>query len=185
MNTIHTREGVLPNEDVAALARALLEGGRGFLTSSERRAVARIAGRVRVGDVNESFDRDSRMGQRLADRVAVVGGSWTFVCSAVGFLLVWAGMNVWLLGVLAFDPYPFVFLNLLLSMLAALQAPIIMMSQNRQASKDRLAASMDRETSLRAEVEIMALHEKFDRLVERMETHGNDSRAEVAERTAA
>lgn len=103
--------------------------------------------------------------QKLADRVAEVGGSWGFIFSFGGFLLVWIGLNVLVLGPFwhrAFDPYPFIFLNLVLSMLAAIQAPVIMMSQNRAAAKDRLAAEHDYMTNLRAELDIMRLHDKLD-----------------------
>ena len=87
-----------------------------------------------------------------------------FILSFLAFLVVWAAANVWLLGRESFDPYPFIFLNLLLSMLAALQAPVIMMSQNRQAERDRIDAAHDYEVNLKAEIEIMALHEKLDEL---------------------
>jgi uncharacterized membrane protein len=103
--------------------------------------------------------------QKLADRVAEVGGSWGFIFGFAAFLLTWIGLNVLLLGPFwhrAFDPYPFIFLNLILSMLAAIQAPVIMMSQNRAAIKDRLAAEHDYMTNLRAELDIMRLHDKLD-----------------------
>ncbi len=100
-------------------------------------------------------------GERLADQVATFGGSWTFIILFGVFLVLWTGANVWLLSQ-PFDPYPFIFLNLMLSMVAALQAPIIMMSQNRQALKDRENAALDYEVNLKAEIEIMALHDKLD-----------------------
>ncbi len=103
------------------------------------------------------------LGQRIADRVAVVGGSWSFILGFCACLAVWATPNSLVLA-RPFDPYPSIFLNLLLSMLAAIQAPIIMMSQNRQAQRDRLDASHDDEVNLKAEIEIMALHEKLDAL---------------------
>ncbi len=102
-------------------------------------------------------------GQRLADQVAKVGGSWGFIIAFGATLAVWMGMNRLLAGA-AFDPYPFIFLNLLLSMLAAVQAPLIMMSQNRQAAKDRKAAEYDYVVNLRAELEIMHLHDKLDEI---------------------
>jgi len=101
---------------------------------------------------------------RIADAIARVGGSWTFILSFIAFLVFWIGANAWLLSRDAFDPYPFIFLNLVLSMIAALQAPIIMMSQNRQAARDRIDAAHDYEVNLKAEIEIMALHEKLDEL---------------------
>jgi uncharacterized membrane protein len=102
-------------------------------------------------------------GDRLADRVASFGGSWTFIILFGLVLLGWTAGNSLLSG-RAFDPYPFIFLNLILSMLAAIQAPIIMMSQNRQGAKDRTEAEHDYEVNLKAEIEIMALHEKLDEL---------------------
>ena len=103
-------------------------------------------------------------GQRLSDKIAVFGGSWTFIISFFCFLSAWMLLNI-ILQNRAFDSYPFIFLNLILSCLAAIQAPIIMMSQNRQNEKDRLHASNDYKTNLKAEVEIRMLHEKMDHLM--------------------
>ncbi len=114
-------------------------------------------------NVEEAFAEDRRFGQRLADQVAKFGGSWTFIIIFGLILAAWVGLNTLLL-IRPFDPYPFIFLNLLLSMLAAMQAPVIMMSQNRQAARDRLDAAHDYEINLKAEIEIMALHDKLDRL---------------------
>ena len=98
--------------------------------------------------------------------MAQFGGSWTFITVCTGLLLVWVVLNTVALARFGggFDPYPFIFLNLILSMIAALQAPVILMSQNRQAARDRLAASLDYEINLKAEVEIMSLHDKLDRI---------------------
>ncbi len=104
------------------------------------------------------------MGERVADLIARIGGSWGFIISFLVFLFAWAGINTMLLSSGAFDPYPYVFLNLVLSMLAAIQAPVIMMSQNRQTERDRLDAAHDYEVNLKSEIEIMALHEKMDEL---------------------
>jgi uncharacterized membrane protein len=101
-------------------------------------------------------------GERLADGVAAFGGSWRFIIIFTAVLVAWSLINTELLGTTAFDPYPYVFLNLLLSMTAALQAPVIMMAQNRQSSRDRQNAENDYAVNLKAEIEIMALHEKFD-----------------------
>lgn len=115
-------------------------------------------------DPNRKLDEQATFGGRLADRVASFGGSWMFI-SLFGLALVgWVLLNTEILGQTAFDPYPYIFLNLMLSMLAAIQAPIILMSQNRQAVKDRQMAAYDYEINLKAEVEIMALHEKMDML---------------------
>lgn len=115
-------------------------------------------------NVNDHLDKSESKGQRLADVIARVGGSWSFIITFLLFLLIWTVGNVYLLAGDAFDPYPFIFLNLILSMLAALQAPVIMMSQNRQAERDRVDASHDYAVNLKSEIEIMALHEKFDEL---------------------
>jgi uncharacterized membrane protein len=108
------------------------------------------------------------LGERLADRIASFGGSWTFILLFFGFLIAWTALNTLLLGPrrAAFDPYPYIFLNLMLSMLAALQAPVIMMSQNRQTKRDRIEAQTDYEVNLKAELEIRTLHEKLDALRE-------------------
>lgn len=105
-------------------------------------------------------------GERLADRIADFGGSWTFILMFLALLASWALVNTIVLTTRAFDPYPFIFLNLMLSMIAALQAPIIMMSQKRQTQRDRLAAENDYQVNLRAEIEIRELHDKLDELRE-------------------
>ena len=120
-------------------------------------------------DPNILFAERLTVGERLADRVASVGGSWGFIIAFGLFLGAWAIINMVLLGARAFDPFPFIFLNLMLSMLAALQAPVIMMSQNRQAAKDRLEVRLDYETNLRAEAQIDTLHEKVDLLAQQIE----------------
>ena len=129
-----------------------------FLAGPFRRA-------PQVLDVNEVFEERLTFGERLADRVAAVGGSWSFIVGFSLFLIAWAILNTVVLAARAFDPFPFIFLNLMLSMLAALQAPIIMMSQNRQAAKDRLENRLDYETNLRSEAEIASLHDKIDLLL--------------------
>jgi uncharacterized membrane protein len=134
------------------------------LDAAERRVLATTVDRSPLSrDVNETFAEELTFGQRLADRVAAIGGSWTFILAFAAFLTVWTLLNL-TLGRSAFDPFPFIFLNLLLSMLAAIQAPLIMMSQNRQAAKDRVNAAHDYEVNLKAEIEIMALHDKLDHM---------------------
>lgn len=158
------------NTEIRYLAQHLLHAGVTPLSDRDRRIIQRVAHRVRVArDLNEVFDDRSTMGERLADRVAAIGGSWSFIMGFGVFLGAWALLNVAILAANAFDPYPFVFLNLLLSMLAALQAPVIMMSQNRQAAKDRLAAALDYEVNLKAETAIAELHDKVDRMTARLE----------------
>jgi uncharacterized membrane protein len=105
-------------------------------------------------DPNLLFEEGMTFGQRLADRVAAVGGSWTFIMGFSGFLIAYALLNTEVLRAHAFDPFPYIFLNLMLSMLAAVQAPIIMMSQNRQAAKDRFEARLDYEINQKAEAQI-------------------------------
>lgn len=104
-------------------------------------------------------------GQRLADKVATFGGSWTFIISFGAFLICWISINVFWMSDKGFDPYPFILLNLILSCIAALQAPIIMMSQNRQEEKDRDRAKKDYMINLKSELEIRMLHEKMDHLI--------------------
>ncbi len=104
-------------------------------------------------------------GQKMADRIAEFGGSWTFILLFFSFLLVWMAINIWVLSTRPFDPYPFILLNLILSCLAAIQAPIIMMSQNRKEQKDRARSVNDYQVNLKAELEIRLLHEKIDHLI--------------------
>jgi uncharacterized membrane protein len=139
------------------------------LTAPERRAVARVLGSGGVArDINREFAETRTLGERAADRIAAFGGSWPFIGLAFCLLAGWVVLNSVLLARwgTAFDPFPYILLNLFLSMLAALQAPVIMMSQNRQAARDRLEVSHDYEVDLKAELEIQSLHEKLDALRE-------------------
>lgn len=138
---------------------------RGELGELEKAVAHRIAkGHAVTQHVGSELAKTSTAGQRLADSVARVGGSWPFVVGACVVIAVWTGFNALLSGA-AFDPFPFVFLNLVLSCLAALQAPIIMMSQNRAQARDRLAADQDFQVNLKSELEITALHAKLDHLM--------------------
>ncbi|GAB3494483.1 DUF1003 domain-containing protein [Spirosoma knui] len=116
-----------------------------------------------------AFNPDSNLtfGQRVADQIADFGGSWTFILSFLGFIVLWMSLNAWWFTNRGFDPYPFILLNLVLSCLAALQAPVIMMSQNRQEERDRDRARRDYEINLKAEGEIRLLQEKVDMLLRR------------------
>jgi uncharacterized membrane protein len=137
------------------------------VTTEERQVVeAMKRGKPITRNVLQESEQADTFGARLADRVAKFGGSWTFILIFLAFLCFWTILNTAILGPRreAFDPYPYIFLNLFLSMLAALQAPVIMMSQNRQGEKDRLHAANDYEVNLKAELEIRALHEKLDTL---------------------
>ena len=111
------------------------------------------------------------LGQKLADKVADFGGSWTFIIAFGVFIFLWVLLNIYWLMHQAFDPYPFIFLNLILSCLAAIQAPIILMSQNRQEEKDRFRARSDYMINMKSEIEIRSLHSKLDLLIsEEMKT---------------
>ncbi len=121
-------------------------------------------------NLNQEEEERLTFGERIADKVAAFGGSWTFIIVFGFVLLGWMAVNVYM-ATHAFDPYPFILLNLVLSTLAALQAPVIMMSQNRQAQKDRLKADLDYEVNLKAELEVAQLHNKVDRLYEAMQAH--------------
>ncbi len=116
-------------------------------------------------NINQEFEGSFTLGQRLADRIAAFGGSWTFISIFMGMLVIWMGINTWVLLKQPFDPYPYILLNLVLSCLAAVQAPVILMSQNRQEARDRLHAEHDYEINLKAEIEIRKLHEKMDHLL--------------------
>ena len=150
-------------------ARARLQAELESLPTEERDVVARFLARRTVArNVRDDASASRTLGERVADRVAAVGGSWRFIIAFVVFLVAWMALNS-AMG-RAFDPYPFILLNLVLSCLAALQAPVIMMSQNRQAARDRAAAEHDYAVNLKAELEIMALHDKLDQLrVEQLE----------------
>lgn len=125
----------------------------------------------------EEIEGHLTIGQKIADRIALFGGSWTFIISFFVLLFAWITINVWILSTKAFDPYPFILMNLILSCLAAIQAPIIMMSQNRQEQKDRMHSEHDYKINLKAELEIRLLHEKIDHLID----HHNKRLFEIQE----
>jgi len=128
--------------------------------------------RTRVSrNLNVEEQERMTLGQRVADKVASFGGSWTFISIFAAIMLVWVLLNTSALFSNHFDPYPYILLNLFLSMIAAIQAPVIMMSQNRQAAKDRLKGDLDYEVNLKAELEVAQLHRKVDNLYERLEQH--------------
>lgn len=130
------------------------------LTETERQIVDRFIHRQRVA--RDITAEPATFGERVADRVASFGGSWPFIFLALAAIGVWLSVNA--ITARAFDPYPFILLNLVLSCLAALQAPIIMMSQNRQTAHDRIDAKHDYEVNVKAEIEILALHTKLDEI---------------------
>jgi len=116
-------------------------------------------------NINQEFESRMTLGDRLSDRLADFGGSWTFISIFMIILVIWMGINTWLLLDKPFDPYPYILLNLVLSCLAAIQAPVILMSQNRQEAKDRMRSEHDYEVNVKAEIEIRKLHEKLDHLL--------------------
>lgn len=116
-------------------------------------------------NIQEQIEADLTIGEKIADQVASFGGSWIFLLVFFSFILIWILINIWFLTVNAFDPYPFILLNLLLSCIAAIQAPIIMMSQNRVEQKDRIRGEHDYKINLKAELEIKLLSEKIDHLL--------------------
>jgi len=141
------------------------------LTEQEKHVAHHITERTPIStNVFQDLSKRSTFGQKMADKVASFGGSWTFIAIFMGVMVIWIFLNSFILVKLikgSFDPYPYILLNLVLSMLAAIQAPIILMSQNRQAYKDRLSAEHDYEVNLKAELEIIGLHEKMDSLREK------------------
>ncbi len=148
-------------------AQKLLQVELEKLPTDERIIVERFISRGRIArNIQREFDAQLTFGEKMADRVASIGGSWTFIIGFMIFLIGWMAVNVVFLMQKAFDPYPFILLNLVLSSLAALQAPVIMMSQNRQGEIDRMQAQNDYEVNIKAELEILQLHEKINELRE-------------------
>lgn len=140
------------------------------LGKQEKHVAHHLSQRTHIArNVAQDLSEQLTFGQKLADRVAAFGGSWTFISIFAVILIIWVFLNSYILIRVGgtFDPYPYILLNLFLSMLAAIQAPIILMSQNRQAYKDRVSADHDYEVNLKSELEIMALHDKIDALREK------------------
>lgn len=145
----------------------MLEEEKGELTRLEEDVLRSLRKQELLSsNINEEYSESLTLGERLADRLADFGGSWKFILIFSGTLVVWICWNAYR-AALAFDPYPFILLNLVLSCLAALQAPVIMMSQNRQEAKDRLRSENDYQVNLKAELEIKHLNEKMDHLLTR------------------
>jgi len=128
-------------------------------------------------NIQDEIEGKLTLGQRLADKIAAFGGSWTFIVTFFSFIVLWIGINIWILATKPFDPYPFILLNLILSCLASIQAPIIMMSQNRQEQKDRQRGDHDYKINLKAELEIKLLSEKIDHMI----VHQNKKLLEIQE----
>ncbi len=162
---------------ISNLARALLGKPYESLSRREKHVIESLAtGEPVAENVNEVFQEQLSLGQRVADGLARIAGSWGFIIAFLVVLGSWMGLNSLVLVRYDsdFDPYPYILLNLALSSLAAFQAPVIMMSQNRQAEKDRIAAANAFEVNLKTELAIQQLHEKFDALHSEMEGAGAD-----------
>ncbi len=144
----------------------LLETEKGMLSRLEEDVIRSMREEEPLSrNIEEEYDRRLAFGDRIADAVANFGGSWPFIIGFFSFLMVWMAINSVVLIWRPYDPYPFILLNLVLSCLAAVQAPVIMMSQNRQGEKDRMRAENDYQVNLKAEIEIRHLHEKIDHLL--------------------
>ena len=159
---------------------SLLESERGELTSLEHEVVRSLQEHELLSsNIDAEFEKQWSFGERLADKIAAFGGSWVFLILFAVFLLFWVALNSLVFFWRPLDPYPFIFLNLILSCLAAIQAPIIMMSQNRQEAKDRIRSEHDYQINLKAELEIRHLHEKMDHLLAPVGTPGEDTGASI------
>jgi len=163
-------DGFICHDDLARYrmrhVEGILEGERGELTELERQVIESLSRHeILAANVDAEFEGELTRGERLADRLAEFGGSWRFILLFGGALAFWILLNTALVVFGRFDPYPFILLNLVLSCLAAIQAPVIMMSQNRVEARDRRRAEHDYRVNLKAELEIRHLHEKLDHLL--------------------
>lgn len=155
------------------LLAKLLNKKMSTLSSEEKEVVnSVIDSSAIVQDVNELFNEKSSFGNRLSDKIAAFGGSWTFIVIFSIIVCGWMIVNTFWLKSASFDPYPYILLNLGLSSLAAFQAPIIMMTQNRQTKKDRIESSENFKVSLKSDLEIMAIHQKVDEILARLDKKG-------------
>ena len=144
----------------------VMEEEKGVLNENDKKVLDSIVERDLISrNIEQDIDKKLKSGQRLSDSIAKFGGSWKFIIFFMFFLVFWMIINVIFLTTRAFDPYPFILLNLILSCIAAIQAPVIMMSQNRQEEKDRMRSLHDYQVNLKAEVEIRLLHDKIDHLI--------------------
>lgn len=162
------RIGAAPMDDPDAHVQELIdeiEELQSLLSPEAQKLISDLRPRLVTDDVYEEIDEHASLGDRLADKMSSMAGSWRFIIFFCLLMAVWIAVNA-ILGVQAFDPFPFILLNLTLSTLAALQAPVILMSQNRQAVKDRAVAQNDYQVNLKSEVEIADLHRKVDSLTD-------------------
>lgn len=154
------------NENRVKYVQSLLEADKGELSLLEKEVLQNIERQqVLARNINKEFDEHLTLGEKVADKVAEFGGSWGFIISFGSVLLIWIVVNSIAVLMRPFDPFPYILLNLVLSCLAAIQAPIIMMSQNRQAKKDRMLADHDYRVNLKAELEIQQISWKIDQLL--------------------
>jgi uncharacterized membrane protein len=163
-------KGFICLEDLGAFrkdyVKDVLEDELGELSALDHEVIQSLQQHeILSSDISKQFETKLTFGERLSDRIASFGGSWRFIITFGVVIVLWIAINVVLLAIRAFDPYPFILLNLILSCLAALQAPVIMMSQNRVETRDRLRAENDYKVNLKAELEIRHLHEKIDHLL--------------------
>jgi uncharacterized membrane protein len=163
-------EGFICMDDLnrfrSEFVHGILSEEKGTLSDFEKEVLDSIVDRdILSRDVDASYETKASWGERLSDRIAQFGGSWPFIIIFLLFIVIWMGINVLILASRSFDPYPFILLNLVLSCIAAIQAPVIMMSQNRQEAKDRERSMHDYQVNLKAEVEIRRLHDKMDHLL--------------------
>jgi uncharacterized membrane protein len=150
----------------AQYVQDVIKNDKGELSELEEQVINSIKNQELLSkDINAEYDQQLTLGERLSDKLADFGGSWRFISIFAAILFLWIALNSIVLFLKPFDPYPFIFLNLILSCLAAIQAPIIMMSQNRQEERDRLHAEHDYRINLKAELEIRNLHDKIDHLL--------------------
>ncbi|MBK8954335.1 MAG: DUF1003 domain-containing protein [Saprospiraceae bacterium] len=175
-----SRESLISIEELNKYRRLyltkLVEQEKGELAAIDLDVMKAIRDNAILSEnIQEEIEAQLTPGQKLADKIAEFGGSWTFIASFFTFMVLWVLINIWILSTRAFDPYPFILLNLILSCLAAIQAPIIMMSQNRQEQKDRQRAEHDYKINLKAELEIKLLSEKIDHLL----VHQNQKLLEI------
>ena len=149
-----------------AYIQSLIEDEKGEVSSLDQEVIQSLIEHETLSvDIAKQFERELTLGERWADHIADFGGSWKFIGLFAVVMIVWMAINTSLILARPFDPYPFILLNLALSCLAAIQAPVIMMSQNRQEDRDRLRAENDYRVNLKAELEIRHLHEKVDHLL--------------------
>jgi uncharacterized membrane protein len=165
-------KGLICLDDLGAFrkeyVKEVLEEEIGELSALDQEVIESLQQHeILSSDLSKQFERKLTFGERLSDHIAEFGGSWKFLITFGAVLLIWIAVNGVILMTHAFDPYPFILLNLILSCLAAVQAPIIMMSQNRAEARDRLRAENDYKVNLKAELEIRHLHEKLDHLLRR------------------